>query len=119
MADDALRITPASGAQGLVIAGEIDESSYRLLMRGLAAVNPRDDVHIDLSGVEFCDLAGLRAIVCVTQADAGDSALGHLTLHAVPDRLRRILQILGWDDMPGVGFAEDRLPTGREQHAGQ
>jgi len=119
MADGALRITPANGALGLVIAGEIDESSYKRLVRGLAGVNPRGDVHIDLSGVEFCDLAGLRAIVCVTEADAGDAAPGHLTLHAVPDRLLRILQILGWDEMPGVGFADERLPTGREQHAGQ
>ena len=117
MADHALRITPASGVLGLVISGEIDESSYRRLVSGLGVLNPRDDVHIDLSGVEFCDLAGLRAIVCVTEA--GDSAPRHLTLHAVPDRLRRILQILGWDEMPGVGFADERLPTGREQHAGQ
>ena len=88
-------------------------------MQDLAALDPRGDVHIDLSGVEFCDLAGLRAIVCVTEASAGDSVPRHLTLHAVPDRLCRILQILGWDDMPGVGFADERLPTGREQHAGQ
>jgi anti-anti-sigma factor len=119
MADAALRITPADGVPGLVIAGEIDEASYKRLVRDLAALKPRGDVHIDLSGVEFCDLAGLRAIVCVNQADAGDSAAGHLTLHAVPDRLLRILQILGWDDMPGVGFADERLPTGHEQHAGQ
>jgi anti-anti-sigma regulatory factor len=119
MANDALRITPADGVPGLVIAGEIDESSYQRLVRDLATLNPRGDVHIDLSGVDFCDLAGLRAIVCVTQPDAGESAPGHLTLHAVPDRLRRILQILGWDDMPGVGFADERLPTGHEQHAGQ
>jgi len=119
MADDVLRITQANGGLGLIIAGEIDESSYRRLMQGLAAVNPRGDVHIDLAGVEFCDLAGLRAIVCVTEADGGGSAAGHLTLHAVPDRLRRILEILGWDDMPGVGFTDERLPTGHEQHAGQ
>lgn len=119
MGDDALRIIPANGVPGLVIAGEIDESSYRRLVRGLAALDSRGDVHIDLSGVEFCDLAGLRAIVCVTEADAGDSVPRHLTLHAVPDRLSRILQILGWDDMPGVVFADERLPTGREQHAGQ
>jgi anti-anti-sigma factor len=118
MADDVLRITSADGVAGLVIAGEIDESNYRRLVRGLGALNPRGDVHIDLSGVDFCDLAGLRAIVCVTEADAR-SARGHLTLHAVPDRLRRILEILGWDDMPGVGFADERLPTGHEQHAGQ
>lgn len=120
MADnEALRVSSSGNPPWLVIAGEIDESSYRRLVRGLAALDSRGDVHIDLSGVEFCDLAGLRAIVCVTEADAGDSVPRHLTLHAVPDRLSRILQILGWDDMPGVVFADERLPTGREQHAGQ
>jgi ABC-type transporter Mla MlaB component len=121
MADDVLRMTPADGVPGLVIAGEIDESSYRRLVRGLGVLNPRGDVHIDLSGVEFCDLAGLRAIVCVTEADGGTdgSARGHLTLHAVPGRLLRILEILGWDEMPGVVFTDERLPTGHEQHAGQ
>jgi anti-anti-sigma regulatory factor len=119
VADEVLRISAADGVPGLIIAGEIDESNYRRLVRGLAALNPHGDVHIDLSGVDFCDLAGLRAIVCVTEADSGGDAPGHLTLHAVPGRLRRILEILGWDDMPGVGFTDDRLPTGHEQHAGQ
>ncbi|HTZ23784.1 MAG TPA: STAS domain-containing protein [Streptosporangiaceae bacterium] len=119
MADDVLRITRASDGLGLIIAGEIDESSYPRLVRGLATLNPRGAVHIDLAGVIFCDLAGLRAIVCAAEPETGDSARGHLTLHAVPHRLRRILEILGWDDMPGVGFADERLPTGHEQHAGQ
>jgi anti-anti-sigma regulatory factor len=121
MADDALRIARADGVPGLIIAGEIDESSYSLLLQCLADLNPRGDLHIDLSGVEFCDLAGLRAIVCVTEAKDGEpgSAPGHLTLHGVPERLRRILQILGWDDMPGVGFADEHLPAGQQQHASQ
>ena len=119
MADDVLRITQTNGAPGLIIAGEIDESSYPLLLQRLAGLNPHRDVHIDLSGVEFCDLAGLRAIVCVTEQGAVDAPRGQLTLHAVPERLLRILGILGWDDMPGVRFAEERLPAGRAQHASQ
>jgi anti-anti-sigma regulatory factor len=119
MTDDLLRITQANGVPGLIIAGEVDESSYPHLLRALAALNPHGDVHIDLGGVDFCDLAGLRAIVCVTEAETGASAPRRLTLHAMPDRLRRILQILGWDEMPGVGFTDERLPTGHEQHAGQ
>lgn len=117
MADDVLRVTPVNGAPGLIIAGEIDESSYPLLLQALAGLNPRGDVHVDLGGVEFCDLAGLRAIVCVTDQSASDSPPGRLILHAVPERLRRILQILGWDDMPAVAFADERLQAGQEQHA--
>lgn len=117
MADDVLRITQADGLPGLIIAGEIDESSYPRLVRGLAVLHPYRDVHIDLSGVEFCDLAGLRAIVCVTEPGAAGGPPRRLTLHAVPDRLRRILQILGWDSMPGVAFTDEGLPAGREQPA--
>ena len=119
MADDVLRITRANGGLGLIIAGEIDEASYPRLLRGLAGLNARGDVHIDLAGVSFCDLAGLRAILCAAEPETDGPARGHLTLHAVPDRLRRILEILGWDEMPGVGFTDERLPTGHEQHAGQ
>ncbi len=119
MAEDVLRMTPADGGPGLIIAGEVDESSYPRLVRELAALDARGDVHIDLAGVSFCDLAGLRAIVCAAEPETDGSGRGHLTLHAVPDRLRRILEILGWNDMPGVGFADERLPAGHEQHAGQ
>jgi anti-anti-sigma factor len=119
MGNEVLRITQANGAPGLIIAGEIDESSYPLLLQSLASLNAHRDVHIDLGGVEFCDLAGLRAIVCVTEQGTGDTPAGRLTLHAVPERLRRILEILGWQDMPGVAFTEQRLQTGHEQHASQ
>jgi anti-anti-sigma factor len=117
MGSEVLRITQANGVPGLIIAGEIDESGYPLLLQSLASLNPHRDVHIDLGGVEFCDLAGLRAIVCATEHPAGDAPSGQLTLHAVPERLRRILQILGWEDMPGVVYTEQRLQAGHEQHA--
>ncbi len=143
MADDVLRITRSVGLPGLILAGEIDESSYPVLVRSLAALGSSRDVHVDLGGVDYCDLAGLRAIICAggpgdtapgeatpgagidgrvtPQAPAlggtapgGRLAGGRVVLHAVPGRLRRILQILGWDAMPGVGFDERSLPGGRD-----
>ncbi|HEX3925651.1 MAG TPA: STAS domain-containing protein [Streptosporangiaceae bacterium] len=133
MADDVLRITRSVGLPGLILAGEIDESSYPVLVRSLAALGSAQDVHVDLGGVDYCDLAGLRAIICVAapgdtpQAPApagpapsgpapggGRLAGGRVVLHAVPGRLRRILQILGWDAIPGVGFDERSLPGGRD-----
>jgi len=158
VADDVLRITRSVGLPGLILAGEIDESSYPVLVRSLAALGSGRDVHVDLGGVDYCDLAGLRAIICAggpgdaapgeatpgagidgrvtPQAPAlggtalggtalGGTALGgtapggrlaggRVVLHAVPARLRRILQILGWDAMPGVGFDERSLPGGRD-----
>jgi anti-anti-sigma regulatory factor len=123
VADDVLRITRSEGLPGLILAGEIDESSYPVLVRSLAALGPGRDVHVDLGGVAYCDLAGLRAIICAggpggrAPGDGlGAAGLrgGRVVLHAVPGRLRRILQILGWDAMPGVGFDERGLPGGRD-----
>jgi ABC-type transporter Mla MlaB component len=113
---DPLRITNVSGVAGLIIAGEIDESAYLTLAERLARLASHGDVHIDLGGVEFCDLAGLRAIVCATGSPsevtglAGQKQPGrHVVLHAVPPRLLRILKILGWDEIPAVVFDEKPL----------
>ena len=56
-----LRITDMDSMPGLVIAGEIDEDTYPVLvarLNDLAAGAP--EFHFDLAGVEYCDLAGLR-----------------------------------------------------------
>jgi anti-anti-sigma regulatory factor len=116
--DDVLRITKSGYLPGLIVAGEIDESTYPCLVQNLAAVARHGDVHIDLGEVEFCDLAGLRAIVTLACSPGGDPAR-RVTLHAAPRRVRRILQILGWDVMPGVAFDDRRIPAAAagRQHA--
>lgn len=109
MADEVLRIAKAHDQPGLIIVGEVDESGYPLLLQSLAALDRYDDVHVDLGGIEFCDLAGLRAIVCVGRLEEDAALDRRVCLHAVPPRLRKIMQILGWDDMPGVAFDERSL----------
>lgn len=107
MPDDVLRITKSEHVPGLIIAGEIDESTYPYLLQSLATVGRRGDVHVDLSGVEFCDLAGLRAIVTLAEADADSGR--RVILHAMPSRLQRLLQILGWDTLPGLTFDNESI----------
>lgn len=120
MADEVLRISKVDDRPGLVIAGEVDESGYSILLQCLAALGTHGEVHIDLGGVEFCDLAGLRAIVCVGRPDEDPSSGRHVCLHAVPLRLRKILDILGWDEAPGLAFDESSLAArpGPESPAG-
>jgi ABC-type transporter Mla MlaB component len=113
VADEVLRIGKAD-EPGLIIAGEVDESGYPLLLQCLAALDRHEDVHVDLGGIEFCDLAGLRAIVCAGRPDEEASPGRRIYLHAVPSRLRNIMQILGWDDMPGVRFEETSLAPGSQ-----
>ena len=81
----------------LVLAGDIDEDAYPALIEALNHV-PRDhaSLHVDLSAVTFCDLAGLRAIIQLADTDRP------VALHGVPRPLRTLMKILGWDQEPGL-----------------
>ena len=115
MAEQALRITKAHDRPGLIIAGDVDESSYPLLLQSLAALDHHGGIHIDLGGIEFCDLAGLRAIVCAGRPGEETSPGRPVRLHAVPQQLRKIMQILGWDDRPGLAFDAASLASEYQQ----
>ena len=67
--DGQLRITRLGDEPWLFVAGEIDEDSYKSLIRTLASL-ARDpsEIHIDLADVEYCDVAGLRAFVVLAAA---------------------------------------------------
>jgi ABC-type transporter Mla MlaB component len=122
MADnEALRISSSGSPPWLVIAGEIDESTYPILLAGLAAAEGYREIRIDLSGVRYCDLAGLRRIIGLTwPSSASGQPIRRVVLHAVPSFLAEILQILGWDTIPGIALEELRLSgNGRGRPARQ
>ena len=48
--------------------------------------------------MEYCDLAGLRAIIRLT----GTAHARRVVLHDVPWRLQTVLRIVGWDSTPGL-----------------
>lgn len=108
MADnEALRVSSSGSPPWLVIAGEIDESTYPVLLAGLAAAEGYREIRIDLSGVRYCDLAGLHRIVGLTwPSSASGRPIRRVVLHAVPSWLAEILQILGWDTIPGIDLTE-------------
>jgi ABC-type transporter Mla MlaB component len=100
--DGVLRITEMHDPPGLAFAGEIDEGTYRALVGTLRErARGSGEIHFNLGGVEYCDLAGLRAIILVVGAGAGGRDR-RLVLHAVPRQLRTVLRIVGWDATPGV-----------------
>jgi ABC-type transporter Mla MlaB component len=115
VAEEALRITKAHDQPGLIIAGDVDESGYPLLLQRLAALDHHGDIHIDLGGIEFCDLAGLRAIVCAGRPGEDTSRGRPVCLHAVPPQLRKIMQILGWENRPGLAFDAASLSSEYQQ----
>ena len=119
MADNhVLRITRDGDGPALVLAGEIDEFSYPDLTATLAcaAAAGHGDIHIDLGGVEYCDIAGLRAIVCATGPPGAARPGRCVVLHSVPPQLRKVLHILGWDALPTV-VVEEATPAGDRRAA--
>jgi ABC-type transporter Mla MlaB component len=115
--DGVLRITNTANPPGLAISGEIDESTYPGLLSALQrSADGRAEIHFSLGGLRYCDLAGLRAIVCATGADGGDLRLNGrhgerraVVLHEVPPQLITVLRIVGWDTTPGLTI----YPPGR------
>ena len=81
----------------LVLGGDIDEETCPALVEALSRI-PRDSagLHVDLSAVTFCDLAGLRAIVGLAESTTP------VILHGVPGTLLTVMKILGWDQQPGL-----------------
>ena len=85
----------------LVLSGDIDEETYPALIEALSRI-PRDSagLHVDLSAVTFCDLAGLRAIVRLAESTTP------VILHGVPGTLLTVMKILDWDHEPGLVVSE-------------
>jgi anti-anti-sigma factor len=97
-----LRITQLAAPAGLAIAGEIDEATYPALVTCLHELaEGRPVVHLDLGAVSYCDLAGLRAIVRLAARDAA-ARPRRVVLHGVPQHIRLVLAITGWDALPGL-----------------
>jgi hypothetical protein len=134
--DGVLRITSTSNPPGLTLEGEIDESTYPGLVQALqASTSDRAEIHVSLGGVSYCDLAGLRAIVCATGVSDDEASDGEasgngqgdarrVVLHEVPPQLVTVLQIVGWDSTPGLTLdpptgepppGPDRPPRGGRQ----
>jgi hypothetical protein len=116
--DGVLRITNTDDPPGVAIAGEIDESTYDGLIGALGRfAHGPTEVHVSMGGVSYCDLAGLRAIVCVTGADGGADGSGdggnrRLVLHEMPPQLASVLRIVGWDSTPGLAMDQRPWPAG-------
>ena len=130
--DGVLRITTTDDPPGLAIAGEIDESTYAGLVSALdkLADGPAE-IHVSLAAVSYCDLAGLRAIVRITGADGngadgsgggrgGNGGSRRVVLHGVSGSIKTVLQIVGWDSIPGLALdqPDSSIPPGSDGGSG-
>jgi anti-anti-sigma regulatory factor len=98
---------------GLVLAGEADESGYQPLVEALARLAGCDgagpaEIHLELSGLEFCDAAALRAMIAPAE-DGGR----RVVLHGPAPALRALIRIVGWDELPGLTVLNQLLHSRR------
>jgi len=63
------------------------------LGHGLAGA---DDIHLDMSGLSFCDVSGIRSLI-----EAAESReQGRLLLHGLPNLLQKVMIATGWANLP-------------------
>jgi hypothetical protein len=87
---------------GLVLTGEADETEYKVLADALAALPGHDgagppEVHLELSGLKFCDAAALHAMI----APAANGTR-RVVLHRPSAGIRAMIRIAGWCELPGL-----------------
>jgi anti-anti-sigma regulatory factor len=117
--DKQLVITRTGSPGGLSVSGSIDyfnaeavaaalthelRSAAPGAMRLADAIKGNGDLHIDVSRLEFVDVSGIRALVRV--AEAGDEGR-RLVLRGLPARIRTVIRVVGWSDLPNLVLEED------------
>lgn len=106
-----LRAAYTSPPPTLFLAGEIDESTYPDLLGvlELTAAARHHRLRVDMAEVVYCDLAGLRAIISLAPAGRpGSGRVDQLVIQHLPDQLRTVIRVLGWDTTPGLFLADVR-----------
>jgi anti-anti-sigma factor len=100
--DMPLRVTREGSPLRLVLAGDIDQATAPVLAAALSqALERPGDLHFDLAGIEYCDLAGLRMLIGLG-ADGDDPQPPHRVVHHLPAHLLKVLEIMGWNTAPGL-----------------
>jgi hypothetical protein len=104
--DSILRISKAVEPAGVRLDGTVDASNVDAMSRTLIAnVNGAEEVHLDLSGLLFCDLGGLRAIVHTAQ----QIGVGRrLVMHGLPSYLERAMALAEWAHVPNIVMAPEQ-----------
>jgi len=102
--DPQLVIRQTLPPNGLSFAGSIDANNAASVHSVLAQLAPaQSHLHLELSRVQFIDVSGIRALAEIGQRANGT---GRLVLHGLPVFLKRVMTIIGWDELQNVTICE-------------
>jgi anti-anti-sigma factor len=105
-ADSHLVVTRTHEPDGLRLAGEIDVSNSDDVTESMRlAMGDSAHPHLDLSGLSFSDISGIRALVQLAQS-LGDGR--RLLLHGLPRQLQTVMRVTGWSNLPTLSLCECR-----------
>jgi STAS domain len=94
LAPGMLTVSPLAGRAGLRLDGEADLISQDELQKALAALPPdAAEIHLELAGLTFTDVAATRALIACTL----QPPCPRLILHHPPPSLQRVIHLL-WPD---------------------
>jgi len=99
-ADKQLVVLRTTSPDGLSFSGEIDASNSHAVGTAISSAQVSDrNIHIEVAGLLFCDISGIRAFVSAAEA----LPKGHrLLLHGLPAQLETVIEVVGWSRMPSL-----------------
>ncbi len=102
--DGVLRITWHRDVNGFRVEGTVDVGSRSGLAAALAtAQQSSGDILVDLSGLDFIDMDGLRLLVRAARSLTPGRSL---VLQRVPPYLRELLRVVNWEQTTGLRCEE-------------
>ena len=102
--DRQLTVARTAVPPGLRFSGEIDASNAAAVATTLSVAEATEGaVHLDLTSLLFIDISGIRAFIT-----AGENAAAErrLLLHGLPEQLERVINVVGWDQLPGISICK-------------
>jgi len=112
--DKQLLIMQLSRPVGLRLIGEVDAANVEAVtgvLNTTLTANQGADVHVDLAGLEFSDVSGIRALVAAAERVNGSR---RLILYGLPPLMTKVMDVVGWTDLPALTISDSEFPNGEE-----
>jgi len=110
--DKQLVVTRTYRPDGLRLVGAVDASNVEGVTEVLDSSFDGDGhgrvLHLDLTRLEFSDVSGIRALVGAAERADGRY---RMVLYGLPPLMSRVMNVIGWSDMPSLEISQDRFPS--------